>query len=270
VPIARGEGGADIHYEVHGTQGSPVVLSAGMGGSGRFWAPQVGPLARRHRVLVYDHVGTGRSTRAPAGELGIARMARDVVAVLDAERIGAAHFVGHAIGGIVGLALALDDPARLLGLVPVNAWARADAHLRRCFDVRREILLACGPRSYVRAQPLFLYPPQWIADHDAQLEAEAIEMTAHFPSVEVMMRRIAMFLEFDALERLGSVRAPTLVVSSRDDMLVPPSQSDRLAAGIPGARHLRFEHGGHASTAVAPEPFNDAVLAFLAELDAAA
>ena len=61
MAFTRGDG-ADIYYEVHG-RGTPVLLSAGMGGSGSFWQPQLAALAERHRVILYDHVGTGRSAR---------------------------------------------------------------------------------------------------------------------------------------------------------------------------------------------------------------
>jgi aminoacrylate hydrolase len=218
-------------------------------------------------VLVYDHVGTGRSTRVGPDALSIEGMASDVLAVMDAAGFAHAHVVGHAIGGIVGLALALRAPARLRSLVLVNAWARADAHLRRCFDVRREILRASGPAAYVRAQPLFLYPPRWIAENDATLEAEAVGMVAGFPATEVMLRRIEMFLAFDAVERLGAVATPTLVVASLDDTLVPPEQSRRLAAGIAHARLVEFAYGGHASSAVEPAAFNHAVGRFLRDVD---
>lgn len=267
MPFARGEGPVDIYYEVHGETGSAVVLSAGMGGSGHFWTPQLERLAEAHRVVVYDHVGTGRSARDPVGELSIERMARDIVAVLDAAGIGRAHVVGHAIGGIVGLALALAEPDRLLGLVVVNGWDRADAHLRRCFAVRKEILLKSGPAAYVRAQPLFLFPPRWIAENDARLEAEAGPMIAQFPSTAVLLRRIDLFLAFDAGDRLRDIRTPTLIVSSLDDTLVPSYLSERLAARIPGALNRVFAQGGHALTIVTPGPFNEAVAGFIADQD---
>jgi len=270
MPVARGEGCADIHYEVRGSGASAIVMSAGMGGSGRFWEPQVAALSERHRVILYDHVGTGRSTRQIQGDLSVGRMARDAVAVMDAEGLSAAHFVGHAIGGIVSLECALQFPSRTRSLTIVNGWARADAHLRRCFAVRKEILRMSGPEGYVRAQPLFLFPPRWIAEHDAHLDAEAAEMVDHFPVTSVMLNRIDLFLGFDATDRLASIRTPTLIMSSADDMLVPPYLSEQLAQGIDGAEHQVVDYGAHAFTAVCPDRFNQALLAFLSKQDSSA
>lgn len=262
MPFARGDG-ADIHYEVHG-QGTAIVLSAGMGGSGSFWAPQIASLSHHHRVVVYDHVGTGRSGRS---ERTIAGMADDIACVMDHAGIDRAHVVGHAIGGIVGLELAMRHPRRLRSLVVVNGWGKADPFLRRCFEIRKQILNQSGPRAYVRAQPLFLYPPAWISENIDHLEAEEERILAHFPPVPTMNQRIDMFLAFDAGDRLGAIDVPTLLASARDDSLVPAYLSSRLAAAIPHARREEVGWGAHAFTAVTPDVFNRSLLDFCGAVD---
>jgi aminoacrylate hydrolase len=255
--------GADIYYEVHG-RGTPVLLSAGMGGSGSFWAPQVAALAERHQVILYDHVGTGRSSR---GDRSIAGMTDDIVSVLDHAGVETAHLVGHAIGGIVGLELAIRHPERLRSLVVVNGWGRADPFLRRCFEVRKQLLNEAGPLAYIRAQPLFLYPPQWISENIAHLEAEEQRILEHFPPMATMNQRIDMFMAFDAGERPSSIRVPTLLASARDDALVPAYLTRRLATTIPKARVHEVGWGAHAFTVVTPAVFNDTLLGFCKEVD---
>jgi aminoacrylate hydrolase len=264
MPTTR-NGDTELYYEVRGS-GTPILLSAGMGGSGRFWAPQLEALAARHRVIIYDHAGTGRSGR-DIGPRSIAEMAGDIESVLDASGAEDAHVVGHAIGGIIGMELALTAPARVRSLTIVNGWARADGFLRRCFDVRKRILLASGPQAYVQAQPLFLYPPRWIADNIAVLEGEEAEMVAHFPSIETMLQRIETFVAFDGRARLADIGVPTLLAAARDDALVPSYLSGQLAAGIPGAKLVEVEWGAHAFTAVIPHVFNRMLLDFCAEID---
>lgn len=263
---ANGAGGAKIYYEVHGS-GTAVVLSAGMGGGGGFWTPQVAALAQRHQVIVYDHAGTGRSRGEAPVKRDIAGMAQDIVAVMDAVGVDRAHVVGHAIGGIVGLELAMRQPERLRSVTVVNGWGRADAFLRRCFEVRKEILKASGPAAYVRAQPLFLFPPQWIAENVARIEAEEPHMVAHFPPVETMNARIEMFLAFDPGAKLTTINTPVLVTTAADDALVPAYLTRELAAAIPGAVLREVSYGAHAFTAVTPEVFNTMLLEFLAGVD---
>jgi len=262
MTFARGED-ADIYYEVHG-RGTPVVLSAGMGGSGSFWAPQLDALASRHQVVLYDHVGTGRSA---AGRRSIAGMADDIASVLDHAGVDAAHVVGHAIGGIVGIELALRHPKRLRSLAVVNGWGRADPFLRRCFEIRKALLNRLGPQAYVRAQPLFLYPPQWISENIAHLDAEEERILKHFPSVGTMNERIDMFLAFEGGRRLAAINVPTLLSSAKDDALVPAYLTRELAAAIPDARVREVDWGAHAFSVVTPKIFNDMLLDFCKEVD---
>jgi aminoacrylate hydrolase len=262
MAFARGKD-ADIYYEVHG-RGTPIVLSAGMGGSGSFWAPQLDALASRHQVILYDHVGTGRSA---AGSRSIAGMADDIASVLDHAGVDAAHVVGHAIGGIVGIELALRHPKRLRSLAVVNGWGRADPFLRRCFEIRKQLLNQSGPQAYVRAQPLFLYPPQWISENIAHLDAEEEKILKHFPSIATMNQRIDMFLAFEGGRRLAEINVPTLLSSAKDDALVPAYLTRELATAIPDARVHEVDWGAHAFSVVTPKIFNDTLLDFCKEVD---
>jgi len=266
MPYADSADNAPIYYESHGS-GTPILMSAGMGGGGGFWTPQIATLAQRHQVIIYDHVGTGRSRTDAITNRSISGMAGDMVSVMDHAGIDRAHVVGHAIGGIVGLELAMQQPQRLRSVTVVNGWGRADPFLRRCFEVRKEILKASGPGAYVRAQPLFLFPPQWIAENVAKIDADESHILAHFPPAETMNARIEMFLAFDPGERLTTITTPVLVTTAADDALVPAYLTRELAAAIPGAQLREISYGAHAFTAVTPEVFNTMLLAFLAEVD---
>jgi len=266
MPYAVGDAGAEIYFEVHGS-GEPILMSAGMGGSGAFWKPQIAALGESHCVILYDHVGTGRSRSGDTHVRTIAGMGADMMAVMDSAGVGRAHVVGHAIGGIVGLELAMNHPERLRSLTVVNGWGRADPLLRRCFEVRKEILKQSGPRAYVRAQPLFLFPPQWISDNVAHLEAEEAHMVGNFPPVATMNARIEMFLAFDPGKRLAGITTPTLLAVSHDDSLVPAELGRQLAAAIPGAQLREVAYGAHAFTAVTPEVFNAMLLEFIESVE---
>jgi aminoacrylate hydrolase len=259
---ANGNDGAKIYYEVHGS-GTPLLFSAGMGGSGSFWTPQLAALSERHTVILYDHVGTGRSRSGDKHTRSIAGMADDITTVMDAAGVDAAHVVGHAIGGIVGLQLAMRSLERVRSVIVVNGWGRADPFLRRCFEVRKEILKQSGPQAYVRAQPLFLFPPQWISENIAHLEAEEAHMVANFPPAATMNARIEMFLAFDPGAALATIATPVLVTTATDDALVPAYLTRELAAAIPGAQLREVAFGAHAFTAVTPEVFNTMLLDFI-------
>lgn len=241
-----------------------VLLSAGLGGAAGYWAPQLAALKPRYRVVTYDQAGTGRAkaTQLPAG-YSIADMADQVVEILDATNTNSCHFVGHALGGLVGVDLALRTLKRLRSLCVVNGWATADAHTRRCFEVRVQLLKHAGPEAYVRAQPIFLYPAQWLAANAERMVQEDAHALSGFQGTNNLLRRIEALLAFDATQRLGELDLPVLLMAAHDDVLVPCSQSEQLARAIKGALLDMAPWGAHGVNVTAAEDFNATLLQFL-------
>ena len=252
----------DIHESAR--EGAPtVLLSSGLGGLASYWAPQLAALRTRYRVITYDQAGTGRARRDLPENHAIGAMTDEVLAILDESGTEACHFVGHALGGLVGLDLARRAPQRLTSLTVVNGWAAANEHTKRCFEARLLLLEHAGPAAYVRAQPIFLYPALWLAENAERARREDAHGLAHFQGDQTLRRRIGALLQFDATADLGAIGMPTLVMGARDDVLVPVSQSEKLAGGLANARLHVVDYGGHAVNVTVPDAFNAALLDFL-------
>ena len=239
------------------------MLSSGLGGSASYWAPNVAALAQRFRVITYDHRGTGRSDRALPDVVTVDDLADDMLALLDALGIDRAHIVGHAAGGVAGLVLALKAPERLDKLVVVNGWAKADPHFLRCFEARLNLLRHSGVEAFLRAQPIFLYPADWISAHSTELDAELPHQLATFPGAATMEKRIAALAAFDVTGRLGHLSDKVFVLLAEDDMLVPSSAGGRLHNELRGRWMEAMPSGGHACNVTDPALFNHIVLEFL-------
>ena len=255
-----------LHHEVHGPSdaAATVLLSSGLGGSANFWRPQLGALVEAgHRVIAYDQRGTGRSPGELPADYAIADMALDVIEILDATNTSKCHFAGHALGGLVGLQLALDAPDRVASLALINAWSKPNPHSARCFDARLALLGALGARAYVEAQPIFLYPAAWCAEHAQHVADEVDHAFAHFPGEANMRARIAALRAFDVDARLAEISAPTLVAAAKDDVLVPWTCSQRLADGLHDVTLDFMPHGGHAHSVTEADAFNRSLLDFL-------
>lgn len=246
-----------MHYEVHGPADAPVVvLSSGLGGLGQYWAPQVPALSSRHRVITYDHLGTGNSPgRLPEGYT-VADMAGEVAAMLAGIGITSCAFMGHALGGLVGLRLAHDQPQLIRRLVLVNAWAKTHPHTIRCFEARINLLQHSGVAAFVKAQPLFLYPADWLASRQEWLAEQDAAGVAHFQGLETLLGRIQAILAFDMTAEAAAIAAPVSLIAARDDLLVPSTCSRMLADLLPRAWLRVMEFGGHACNVTDPEGFN--------------
>ncbi|RYE03484.1 MAG: pyrimidine utilization protein D [Sphingomonadales bacterium] len=251
-----------LYHESHGA-GPPLILSAGLGGSGNYWLPNLPALAANHRVILYDHRGTGRSDRALPETVTVEQMGDDILALIDGLGLEKATVIGHAAGAVAGLAAVLKSPERIDRLVLVNGWSRPDPHFARCFDARLALLRNSGPRAYLEAQPIFLFPANWLSEHHAQIAAETEQHLAHFAGAEAYEKRIAALRAFDVDARLHEISAPVLALAAEDDMLVPSNCSRRLAEGIRGAELAMMAWGGHGCNITDPGSFERHVLEFL-------
>lgn len=253
-----------VYYEIHGAADAPpLILSSGLGGSATYWQPNLPALSAHFRVIIYDHRGTGRSDRALPEQVTVADLANDMVVLLDHLGIARASIIGHAAGGVAGLSLRLSHPDRVARLVVVNGWARADAHFLRCFEARLTLLHHAGVEAFMKAQPIFLFPANWISTHDAALTAELPHQIAAFPGEATMAKRIAALAAFDATGRLAGLAERTLVLVADDDMLVPSQAGERLADELGGAPIARMRWGGHACNVTDPATFDSLVLDYL-------
>src|SRR5690349_17203444 len=88
----------------------------GLAASSRLWYRLLPWIARRHRAILFDNRGTGRSA-AVRGRLTMAGMAEDAVSVLDAAGADSAHVIGASMGGMIAQHVALDHRERVRSLV---------------------------------------------------------------------------------------------------------------------------------------------------------
>src|SRR3954447_6822107 len=149
--------GVRMRYFVGG-QGPPLILVHGLGGAAANWTELVPLLVERHRLLVPDLPGPGGSTALPA-VAGLEPFADRVALVAEREGMLPAPVVGHSLGGLVVLRLALRRPqdvqavvlAGAAGLSIGNVWGR---QLLSIFTAVRPGRLAARYRGLVSRSPL--------------------------------------------------------------------------------------------------------------------
>lgn len=244
-----------------------LVLASGLGGVAGFWQPQLAALTARYRVVLYDQRGTGRSSDHLPDDYSMVMMAAELADALAQHNILRFSLVGHALGGLIGLQLALDFPTRIERIVVINGWLALHPHTRRCFEARQALLLNSGVTAFVRAQPLFLYPAEWMAQHQARMEQEDHHHVAHFQGEHNLMRRLHALMHADFSAQAERITQPVLIIASQDDLLVPWSCSAALAGALPAATEQRMAWGGHAMSVTDAENFNVLLLQWLDQTD---
>ena len=110
-------------------EGLPIVLLHGVGGSRSNWAFLAPELAKTRRVLAVDLPGHGRSSALPAAP-GLGPYADRVAKLLEEEGLAPADVVGHSLGGLVGIRLAVRRPELVRSLVLAAAAGITSSTLR--------------------------------------------------------------------------------------------------------------------------------------------
>lgn len=254
--------GCRLAYRVRGS-GPAVLMIQGVGVHGDGWRPQIDGLASAYTCLSFDNRGLGGSR--PAGApITVQGMAEDALAMLDAENVSAAHVVGHSLGGLVALRLALAARGRVrsLSLLCTFANGRSAAPLapRMIWLGLRTKIGTRGMRR--RAFLRLVLPPGPIADADAQA-ARLADLFGHDladqpPAVAGQMKAMRAA---DATGRLGELaELPTLVVSAVHDPIAPPAAGRAIRDGIPGSRYVAFDGASHGLPITHAGPINDLLL----------
>src|SRR3954465_3326338 len=109
--------GTRLHWSVSGRRdGEPVLMIQGLGADSRGWVRQRRAFGERHRVIVFDNRGVGRSDK-PSGPYDLAVMADDAARVLTAAGHDSAHVVGASMGGAIAQILAVQHADRVRSLI---------------------------------------------------------------------------------------------------------------------------------------------------------
>jgi pimeloyl-ACP methyl ester carboxylesterase len=234
--------------------------------------PQVEELAGQYRCLTFDNRGMGASQ--PIGtRLTVEQMAEDARVLVDAAGWQNAHVVGHSLGGLIALHLALTAPQQVRSLSLLCTFARGREVTRPTpWMVWTGLRSRVGTRrSRRRAFLEMVVTPQELAHADRdELGRRLAPIFGHDLADQppIVMKQLSAMGAYDATPRLAELRrVPTLVVSAARDRIAPPRLGRALAAGIPGSRYVEIPEAAHGVPIADPARVNALLRAHLAAVD---
>ena len=249
--------GAELFVDIQG-EGPAIIAHHGGPGMGSHANAKAAfaPLADQYQIISFDARGSGRSSAIPPYTHA------QWVSDLDGLRahLGLERFIltGGSYGGYIALEYALEHPERVTHLIlrdtaashAYEAQAKATALARAAEfpDINEEDLnrIFAGQvkddddfrRLFETIAPLYdaNYDPErtrrWVEDITFRAETHNVAFSQNIP-------------RFDLTDRLHEISAPTLVIVGRHDWITPVEASEVIAAGIPNAELVIFEHSGH-------------------------
>lgn len=256
-------------------EGPAVMLGHSYLWDAAMWRPQIDVLSRRHRVIVPELWGHGRSGPLPPGTASLRDLARHHLAVLDHLGIEQAALVGLSIGGMWGAELALSAPHRIsaLAIMDSSLAPEPEADRLRYLSMLEAIGMQARLPDAIRAAivPLFFspIPGSWRLELMTRFDAVLREWDAT-SLVDSVVPIGRMILERrDAMPELPTLRMPAIVMTGERDLARPPQEGLAMAEAI-GCAFVAIPGSGHISSLEAPDFVSDALVRFLSEWAASA
>jgi pimeloyl-ACP methyl ester carboxylesterase len=245
IRVVRTAAGTVAYRELG--SGPALLLITGGGASMDGWPPGfVGALAARHKVVVFDNAGVGRTSAVSApASLSITAMASQTSALISALRLHRPAVLGWSMGGMIAQALAVSHPAQVSRLI-LAATAVGTGKARplppytlTVFDLNPAKQVAqLFPKDQAAAARAYL---NTILQYPGSYGAPAATSRSQ---VRAVQRWLA---GQDAAGRLvGDIRVPTLVADGTRDQFIGTANDRLLASSVPGAKLLLFDDAGHA------------------------
>jgi non-heme chloroperoxidase len=240
--------GGVLHVEECGS-GRPLVLLHGHGANLRIFARLAAQLRTAGlRVVAFDQRGFGRSSAVPP-TFGFRGLIDDLAVVLSSLDLRDAIVVGHSMGGVVALGLAVQRPEvvadRVAALAVLNGTARgpADRALQRVRAAALDWTVTERVGRHLR-HGLVLARANFGVDAERSHVAAVRTIGQASPAArrQGLTRRL---LGIDLRDRLGEVSVPVVVVTGAADRVIPASESKRIVELLPRGRLEVLSGAGH-------------------------
>ena len=243
-------------------KGVPLLLIHGFPHDRSLWRVQAEGLQDVARVITPDLRGFGASPDPP-GVMSMDAYAADLKALLDALEIPNAVICGLSMGGYIALAFLANYPDAVKGLILCNTRAGADTDKAREGREATAIRATEEGMAGIAAEmlPKMLTTATIAERPDLSTSIEAM-MAAQRP-VGVAAALRGMAARPDRTPMLATIKVPTLIITGKVDTLIPPAESEAMAAAIPGSQLVVIPDVAHLSNVEDPEVFNGAVRRFL-------
>jgi pimeloyl-ACP methyl ester carboxylesterase len=231
----------DLLYFTERGSGPPLLLVHGLMITGEMFEPVIEQFATRHRVILPDLRGHGRSRGLPPPYTA-AQLASDLSRLLDHLGIESTAVLGYSQGGAIAQQLALDHPERCSRLVLACTYAFNMATFRERLEGHLAPLLlnALGMKRFAKliASQAFKQLGKDRADSILGLIAGQDR--------QLMVTAWREAMAFDSRRRMAEIRCPTLVVAAANDDAVPIHHAKMLQDGIAGSRLVLIDGANHA------------------------
>ncbi|MCB1743181.1 MAG: alpha/beta fold hydrolase [Gammaproteobacteria bacterium] len=246
-----------LNHLRHGS-GPPLVLQHGFLGGAGYWIPHMATFGRHFDVIAPDLPGFAGSGHLAAPETveGFAAALLNLLDELDIERT---TLLGHSMGSMISLQIALDHPDRIERLVLYGS--ACTGNLPKRFETTQTSIARIRELGIEACADHIV--PTWFVDGESAPYFKLCRDAGQGADAEGAVRALSALSRWDVGNRLGEIHRPVLVICGDRDRSTAPDQSYRLWQGIAGSELCVVPGCAHNVHLERPELFSSVVLDFL-------
>ena len=257
--------GMNLYYELHGKDDKPVLMMLnGIMMSANSWKDYLETLLKHFRVLLVDFRDQGKSGQMNAS-YDISIHADDLADLLDTVHLEKVIPVGVSYGGQVAQIFAAKYPQRVRLLVLANTVARITPYLAELGEAWKEAArLEDGEKFFTLAIP-FIYSNYFYNRNLTWLKArqQAFKTALTTEWFRGFIRLASSNLDFNMLDALPNVTAPTLLIAADRDTITPVEEMEIIEQRLPNTQFLVIHNGGHAAVLEKQKEFTNVITGFV-------
>ena len=256
------------HVQTLGRGAQAMVFAHGFGSDQTAWRHHAAEFAEDHAVVLFDHVGAGRSdlgAYSPRRYASLHGYAQDLLELLAELRLEGITYVGHSVSGMVGLLAALLEPSRFRRMVFVGASPRYlndGAYVGGFEQSDLDGLFAAMATNYYGWAGGFA--PLAMGNPERPELADEFGKTLQAMRPDIAQAVARVIFQSDHRADLPQLRVPTLIVQAHDDIAVPPDVGRYMAAKIPRSTLRNIDAHGHFPHLSAPAAVATEIRGFIA------
>ncbi len=261
-------GGLSTRIVEAGEGPETVIFMHGIGGHIETFCHNIAEHAKHYRVIALDMLGHGYTAK-PEGNYEIERYVDHTLRFLDVMRLDRVMLAGTSLGGWVSARIAARHPERVARLSLISS-----AGLTSHPSVMHNLKTLTERASLLGGKEATKLRLEFVLKNPAALTQELIDIRHDIytaPEYQKSVRNIMCLQDMEIRRRnlltkdeLGKIKAPTLVVWTREDPTATLSDGHMYADAIADSRFVVFENSAHMPQLEEPQRFNELHLAFLA------
>lgn len=256
--------GVEIDYEFYPGRGSVVALLNGIFMNMRSWDFLTKDLKGRFSLLLHNFRCQWTSSN---GECSFEKHVQDLKELCDALKIDKLHLVGTSYGGEVGMLFAAEHPQMVKSLVVITATASVTPYIRNHALLWRMGTETRDPAKFVLSWLNDVYSENFLDAHPDLLNTIVSRMqNFNYDGAMMLLNSFLQMEQKPLVEKLPSIKCPTLVVYAEHDRIKPPRFSHEIAALIKDANLVCVPDSGHAVVVEKPRTISNLVMAHLSLL----